>query len=196
MIEDKTIAFMKEAQQFKTILRTCRTTLPERHESDAEHSWHLALFVILMRDDLKDLDFERLLELALVHDLPEIYAGDTNPYRGDGSNKAEEEAASARRLVAILPEKEEERMHLLFQEYNDQTTPESRTIKALDKLLPLIQNLCTNERYSSYRELEVTVDEVKEYMEPFFPRNGMLRKLYLRLLNEAEAKGVFHVPAL
>jgi putative hydrolase of HD superfamily len=190
----KIIGFMKEAEKFKTCLRTCRTTALDRAESDAEHSWHLALFLLLLRDRLQGLDFEKLLSLALIHDLPEIYAGDTNPYRDDSSTKDRDEKKAAEKLFDLLPGAESKGMDRLFREYADQSSPEARTVKALDKLMPLIQNLCTNKEYSSYRRLEVELLEVEEYMEPFFDSRGLIRELYNLLLAEAKSKGVFHNP--
>lgn len=194
MVPDNIISFIKEVERFKTCLRTCRTTAPGRTESDAEHSWHLALFLLLLRDRLPGLDLERALSLALIHDLPEIYAGDTNPYRGDSSTKARDEAKAAEKLFGPLPEPEGPRLAALFQEYQDQESLEAKAVKALDKLLPLVQNLCTNPEYSSYRRLKVEFPEVKEYMEPFFGSQGIIRELYNRLLEEARTKGVFHDP--
>ncbi len=190
----KTIGFMKEVEKFKTCLRTCRTTAPGRAESDAEHSWHLALFLILLKDELSDLDFERVLHLALIHDLPEIYAGDANPYRGDLSTKESDEAEAAEKLFSLLPRETGRRLGRIFREYAEQATPEARAVKAADKLMPLVQNLCTNREYSSYRELEVKVEEVEEYMGPFFRSEGIIKDLYLLLLKESRDGGVFHRP--
>ena len=188
------IGFMKEAEKFKTCLRTCRTTALDRAESDAEHSWHLALLLLVLRDHLEGLDFERTLSLALIHDLPEIYCGDVNPYRGDSSTKAQDEQEAAEKLFAQLPGEQGQRLGRLFQEYADQESPEARVVKAVDKLLPLIQNLCTNQEYSSYRRLEVEFHEVEEYMAPFFGSGGIIKDLYSLLLEEARSAGVFHDP--
>ena len=188
------IDFMKEAEKFKTCLRTCRTTSPDRAESDAEHSWHLALFLLVLKDHLEGLDFERILSLALIHDLPEIHSGDVNPYRGDSSTKAQDEQEAAEKLFGQLPGEQGQRLGRLFQEYADQESPEARVVKAVDKLLPLIQNLCTNQEYSSYRRLEVEFHEVEEYMAPFFGTRGIIKDLYSLLLEEARSAGVFHDP--
>jgi putative hydrolase of HD superfamily len=188
------IDFLKITEKFKTCERTCRTTNLQRAESDAEHSWHLCLFLLLLEKELGDIDFLRLLKIALTHDLPEIYAGDPNPYRGDIQNKAVKEKASADKLFSRLPEALEKEMRALFDEYVRQETPESKIVKSADKLLPLIQNLCTNDTYSSYRALKVTHDEVVTYMDPFFLSNNILSLLYRKLLNEADRSGVFYHP--
>ena len=134
----------------------------------------------------------KLIKLAVVHDLPEIFAGDTNPYRGDTSNKEENERKAAEQLFSPLPSPLNERFHNLFDEYLKQESPEAKIVKSADKLLPLIQNICSNEDYSSYRRLHVRYPEVKEYMDGYFKEDGILRKLYDVLLEEADQKGVFY----
>jgi putative hydrolase of HD superfamily len=187
---DSITDFLKEAEKFKTCLRTCRTTSNGRVESDAEHSWHLALFLLLLEKEFNHLDLFRMLKLALIHDLPELYAGDTNPYRGDTKNKAENERKAAEKLFHILPEEMAQDLTALFNEYTAQESVESKIVKAVDKLMPLIQNLCTNKHHSSYRELNVTYDEVIAYMDPFFSE-GILKDFYRKLLSEAHRNGVF-----
>lgn len=184
------IGFLKEIEKFKTCERTCYTTNLERVESDAEHSWHLAVFLVLIEKEFKNLDVMKIIKMALIHDLPEIYAGDTNPYRGDTTNKEQNEKKAAKQLFNKLPDEIAEDLILLFKEYIQQESPESKVVKAADKLMPLVQNLCTNEGHSSYRKLKVTYDEVVEYMDQFFS-NDILGSFYEKLLSEAHRNGVF-----
>lgn len=185
------IPFAMELEKFKTCLRTCNTSMPGRGESDAEHSWHLAMVVMLLEDDFPGLDFYKVLKLALVHDLPEIYAGDTNPYRDNVEDKAEKEWQSAKQLYALLPDKLNHKMWQLFEEYEHQTSEEARLVKRLDKLMPLIQNLCTNKEYSSYRALEVNKQEARAYLEAYFPAETKERELFELLFARAMESGVF-----
>lgn len=187
------IDFLKEIEKFKTCERVCQTTSIGRAESDAEHSWHLAIFLILLENKFDSIDFSKLLKMALIHDLPEIYAGDTNPYRGDTSNKEEKEKNAAVKLFSILPESLSKSFYSLFDEYIKQESIESKIVKSADKLMPLIQNLCTNEHHSSYRQLNVEYHEVLEYMSKYFS-GGVLEKFYQNLLSDAHACGVFSEP--
>ncbi len=192
MNNEAVVDFLKEIEKFKTCERTCRTTDTTRAESDAEHSWHLATFLLLLEDELPEADFTKVLKLALIHDLPEIYAGDTNPYRGDLTNKEANEKAAADKLFNMLPSTPKLKFKQLFEEYLNQTTIEARLVKSADKLMPLIQNLCTNNEYSSYRKLEVDYQEAKEYLDKYFQTGGVLKQMYENLLQEAKAKGVFY----
>ena len=184
------IAFSKEIEQFKTCERTCRTTAGHRVESDAEHSWHLAMFLILLENELQGIDFPKLLKMALIHDLPEIYSGDVNPYRDSVVGKEEKEKKAARKLFDQLPDKVGGNLNVLFNEYLAQESMEAKIVKSADKLMPLIQNLCTNENHSSYRQLKVKYEEVVDYMDQFFS-GGLLEDYYRRLLTEAHDGGVF-----
>lgn len=190
---ESAIDFLKEIEKFKTCERECQTTRIGRAESDAEHSWHLAVFLILLENEFENIDFGKLLKMALIHDLPEIYAGDTNPYRGDTINKEEKEKKAAKKLFSILPEPSAKKFSSLFDEYIKQESIESRIVKSADKVMPLIQNLCTNAHHSSYRKLNVEYQEVLEYMDRFFS-DGVLEKFYRNLLSEAQDNGVFSEP--
>lgn len=192
MILEQTISFLKEVEQFKAVTRTCQTTAPNRAESDAEHTWHLVMLLMTLENELHGVDFTKVLKLALIHDLPEIYAGDTNPYRDNADNKEEAEQLAAEKLFALLPKDVESSFMALFQEYETQETIESRIVKSADKLMPLIQNLCTNESYSSYRKLDVPYNEAKSYLDAYFQPDGVLTELYGKLLTEANQQGVFH----
>jgi putative hydrolase of HD superfamily len=151
----------------------------------------LATFLLLLEDELPEVDFTRVLKLALIHDLPEIYAGDTNPYRSDLTNKEENEKVAADKLFSMLPSTLQHKFTELFEEYLSQTTIEARLVKSADKLMPLIQNLCTNNEYSSYRKLEVDYQEAKDYLDKYFKTDGILKQMYETLLQEAKVKGVF-----
>ena len=188
-----TIDFLKEIEKFKTCERVCQTTGIGRAESDAEHSWHLAIFLILLENEFEDVDFAKLLKMALIHDLPEIYAGDTNPYRGDTIGKEDKEKKAAEKLFSMLPDPAAKYLSSLFDEYINQDSVESQIVKSADKLMPLIQNLCTNPHHSSYRQLKVEYREVSEYMSKYFS-GGVLEKFYTDLLSEAHDKGVFSEP--
>jgi putative hydrolase of HD superfamily len=183
---------MKVCETFKACERDCQTSRPGRAESDAEHTWHLALFLMLLEKDLPGVDFQRLIKIALIHDMPEIYAGDTNPYRDDTSRKDEKERQAADKLFELLPPDLETEFKGLFQEYQDQRTLEARMVKSADKLLPLVQNIRTHGSHSSYRRLKVRFEEVKRYMDPFFTPDDVLGELYARLLAEARDLGVFY----
>jgi hypothetical protein len=81
------VAFLIEADKLKTILRRTSLVDSSRRENSAEHSWHLALAAMVVREyTCVELDLGRALEIVTVHDLVEIDAGDRSslPCRGCG----------------------------------------------------------------------------------------------------------------
>ena len=69
----KFIELMDEMKNVARVISLRNNTF----ENDAEHSFHLALMVIVFWEDFPELDLLKCLKLALLHDLVEIYAGDT-----------------------------------------------------------------------------------------------------------------------
>lgn len=102
-------------------------------ESVTEHSWHVLFMVWTLGGRVPDLDVARAMEIALVHDLAELRVGDlprtAGRYFPAGAKRAAETAAMAE-VLAPLPE----RARQLYAEYQEGATPESRLVKACDKL--------------------------------------------------------------
>lgn len=113
----------------------------ERTESVAEHSWHLMLLGLICADFAPDdVDIDRALDLLLIHDLVEVYAGD-NPVHlitdADLVRHSEDEAAA--RLLATIPENAlGAGFATLVEEFQTCITPHARFAKALDALHPAI----------------------------------------------------------
>jgi putative hydrolase of HD superfamily len=136
------IAFLVEADKLKGIVR--RTPLVDRSrlENSAEHSWHLALTMMVLREyGPAALDWMRVIEMVTVHDLVEVDAGDVSAYDLAGlEGKAVREQAAAERIFGLLPPDEGARFRQLWEEFELQSTPEARFANALDRLQPLLQN--------------------------------------------------------
>lgn len=107
-----------------------------RHETDGEHSVMVALMVDLLSDKLyPEYDRSKLLAFSLVHDLVEIKAGDTPTFDmgpNDLCEKEEIEALASQALKAELPPEIAETLEI----YEEQIVPESRFVRAVDKLAP------------------------------------------------------------
>lgn len=142
------IAFLNEVERLKVVCRRNRTIDPSRWESSAEHSWHVALMALLLSEhaDVDSLDLFKVVRILLVHDLVEIYAGDTWLYDLEaGETQGEEEAFSASRLFALLPEDQAAEFESLWQEFEGRSSPESMYAVAIDGLQPLINHLLTGD---------------------------------------------------
>lgn len=136
------IRFLAEADRLKTILRASLLAAEDRRENDAEHSWHLALMVILLAEYADEpIDVGHAMKLVVVHDLVEIYAGDSPVFvPGAADDQQERELAAAERLFGLLPEDQAAAMRALWDEFESAVTAEARFCKAMDRLQPMLLN--------------------------------------------------------
>ncbi len=160
------MAFLAEADRLKTIIR--RTPLGDnsRLENSAEHSWHLALAALALREHAPEgVDVGRVLELVIVHDLVEIDAGDTFAYDvAAHHDKADRERAAAARIFGLLPLDQGNRLRELWEEFEAAQTPEAGYANALDRLQALLQNMQAGG--GSWTVHHVTRSQVLKRMAP------------------------------
>lgn len=99
------IQFIVEVDKVKNIFRQTYLADANRKENDAEHSWHLALMAVLLKDYMKEeIDLAKVMIMVLIHDLVEIDAGDTYAYDESGAaTKREREEKAADRIFGLLP---------------------------------------------------------------------------------------------
>lgn len=128
---------------------------PRRYESVADHTWRMALLLAVSESRLsKPLDFKKAMTMLLIHDLPEIIAGDASPLGTDGTGndshaynrevaegKFQKEDAAAREIFGTLPEDLRAHLYELWREFEEQSSYEARVVKALDKLEAKLQAL-------------------------------------------------------
>lgn len=136
------LRFLAEADKLKTVLRASRLAAAERRENDAEHSWHLALMVMLLAEYADEpIDVGHAMKLVVVHDLVEIYAGDSPVFvPGAADDQQEREIAAAERLFGLLPDDQAASLRSLWDEFEAAATPEARFGKAMDRLEPMLLN--------------------------------------------------------
>ena len=138
----KQIAFILEADKEKNIFRQTHLSANGRRENDAEHAWHMALMVYLLKEYAnEEFDVAKAMIMALIHDIVEIDAGDTYAYDSKGlETKEVREEQAAKRLFGLLPEAQGEELKSLFEEYEATETPEARFVRVMDNFQPLLLN--------------------------------------------------------
>lgn len=137
------IAFIRETEKLKAVLRKTRPCGLDRLENTAEHSWQAALTALILLDDAPaHIDRLRVLKMLLIHDIVEIDTGDTFVY-DDAARRdvAAEEAQAAERIFGLLPENQARELLDLWHEFEARETPESIFAKAIDRVNPVLQNL-------------------------------------------------------
>lgn len=169
--------FLILLDRFKTIERRNYLTDASRRETDAEHTWHMAVYALLLRDELGfEADLTRTLCLILVHDLVEIYAGDTFAYDDAAlAGQAERENEAAARLFSTLPDDLRDRVDGWWREFEEGATPEARFARALDRLQAFTQNVVSGGR--SWRENGVTKDRTFMRMDEALKSDSAIRYL-------------------
>jgi putative hydrolase of HD superfamily len=153
--------FILEVDRLKEVLRQTVLTQSRRAENDAEHSWHLALMVIVLAEhaNAPGLDVLQVLKMVLLHDLVEIDAGDTFVYdEAARADQAEREARAADRIFGLLPEDQGREFRALWEEFEARQTPEARFAAACDRLQPMLLNVHTEG--ASWRRHGITSDRV------------------------------------
>ena len=102
---EKQMEFILEVDKVKKIVRQTYLSDASRKENDAEHSWHLALMAVLLKEySNEEVDLAKVIPMVLIHDLVEIDAGDTYAYDEAGAEtKRERETKAADRIFGLLP---------------------------------------------------------------------------------------------
>ena len=158
--------FLSEADRLKKVTRATTLCDASRYENSAEHSWHLALYALVLAEHAEDtIDPLRLIEMLILHDLVEIDAGDV-PVFGDGNpaQQAQDEIRAAERIFGLLPDHIGSRFFDIWTEFEAIETAEARFAKSLDRLQPPMQNLKSDG--VSWRDFNVTLDIFHERVAP------------------------------
>lgn len=138
---EKQLEFIREIDKVKNIYRQTYLTDGQRKENDAEHSWHIAVMAMLLKEYAPEADASRVMAMVLVHDLVEIDAGDTFAYDPEGAKtKKARETACADRLFAILPEDQGKMVRELWDEFEEYKTADAQYAHLLDNLQPILLN--------------------------------------------------------
>lgn len=138
----KQLAFILEADKEKNILRQTHLSGHGRRENDAEHAWHMAMMIYILKEYANaPIDLAKTMMMALIHDIVEIDAGDTYAYDVAGvETQAERERLAAERIFGLLPDDQREELRGLFEEFEAGETAEAKFARTMDNLQPLMLN--------------------------------------------------------
>lgn len=142
----KQIEFTVEIDKMKQILRRNLVADGSKREDDAAHSWHLAVMAMILEEySAEKIDVNRVIKIALVHDLVEVYAGDTFAYDEKGyEDKEQREKDAATKLFGILDPEQGAQIRALWDEFEAAETAEAKYANAIDRIQPLLLNYLTN----------------------------------------------------
>ncbi|MBQ2846678.1 MAG: HD domain-containing protein [Clostridia bacterium] len=161
----KQIKFAIVIDEMKNIFRRNLIINGSRRENDAEHSWNLAMLAMLFEEySTEKVNIEKVLKIALVHDLIEVYAGDTFAYDAKGyEDKLQRELEAADKLFGILDPVQGAEIRALWDEFEAKETPESKYANAIDRIQPLINNYMTDGH--TWKEGDVHAPQIYKRMD-------------------------------
>ncbi|MGN0667189.1 MAG: HD domain-containing protein [Huintestinicola sp.] len=202
----KQIGFLLEADRMKNLYRQTYIINDEsrgasmrefkgekevykRRENDAEHSFHLALFAMILAEHANaDIDVMRVMKMVLIHDIVEIDAGDTYCYDAKGyESKREREEKAADRLFGMLPDDQRDELRSLWEEFEAMNTPESKFAAAIDRMQPMLLNYSKDG--VSWREHGIGYDQVYDRNKHIAEGSEELWSYMESILDMAAEKG-------
>lgn len=138
----KQMKFILEIDKEKNIMRQTHLSGHGRNENDSEHAWHMAIMTYLLREYSNEkIDLAHTMMMCLIHDIVEIDAGDTYAYDEEGKKtQREREEKAADRIFGMLPEDQRDELRALFEEFEEDATPEAHFAHAMDNFQPLLLN--------------------------------------------------------
>ena len=184
------VDFIKEIEKLKSVTRFNRT-LDGRFENSAEHSWQGAIAAMVLQDYYPEkLDMEKVIPMLLIHDLGEIYAGDTWVFDDEKKvHSHDRELESIEKTMSLLPEEKYLNMKNLWLEFEKGQSAESRYARVIDALVPLINHLEVSEL--NYNPDNIRADMVLEKKKFIKSESEELWKLTEGLIQESVEKGLY-----
>ena len=184
------LRFLSEADKMKSVARQTMLSDKSRAETDAEHSWHFALMALTLYEyaGFGGVDIDRVIRMALVHDLIEIYAGDTFAYDAKGyESKEAREKEAADALYALLPAGQAAEYRALWEEFDRMETPDAIYASAVDRLQPFLSNYLTDGY--TWAKHGVTAEQVYRRMAPVETALPELWGFVKQVIAESAEKG-------
>ena len=184
------VDFIKEIEKLKSVTRFNRT-LDGRFENSAEHSWQSAMASIVLQDYYPEkLNMEKVISMLLIHDLGEIYAGDTWVFNDEKKvHSHDRELESIEKTMRILPEEKYLNTKNSWLEFEKGQSAEARYARVIDALVPLINHLEVSEL--NYNPDNISSDMVLEKKKFIKGESKELWKLTEELVKESVEKGIY-----
>lgn len=162
---DRQFTFLLEADRLKQVLRATTLADGSRRENSGEHSWHLALYALVLADHAgPGVTIDRVIRMLILHDLVEIDVGDVPIHSagGEAHGSAETRAAEQRaadRIFGLLPPDIGEPLRALWDEFEAAETPDAIFAKSLDRVQPLFHNIASGG--GSWIDYAVTFEQLE-----------------------------------
>ena len=199
---------LRKLYRLKNIERA--NSVLSRKESSAEHTWSCLLLADYFlsqvknsqikaskdksnqdKDQTKDKKLDRLkiYELLLYHDLIEIEAGDIPIHHvEERKHKQEKEQKAFASMKKQFPEVLKEKFSHLFQEFEDQKTPEAKFARAVDRIDALIHELDYKKDWKGWNEAKV-----RQFYQEEIKDVPIIKAAFEQILSYAREQGYFNL---
>jgi putative hydrolase of HD superfamily len=192
---DRQIAFLRDIDKLKNVIRQAKLADLSRYENTAEHSWHVAMAALTLAEYAPPgTDMAHVVRLLLIHDIIEIDAGDTYAYDVAGhADKLDRETRAAERIYGLLPPEQGAQFMAWWQEFEDVTTPEARFANAMDQIMPTLHNYWSGG--GSWQAKRPTYEQVFERTQRRIgSASDELWQYVQQMLTDAVARGWLQAP--
>lgn len=165
------IDFLREIDRLKSVVRQSPLLDRSRKENSAEHSWHLAMYALVLADYAAGtIDITRVMKMLLVHDIVEVDAGDMPIHGAASQNQVELEQRAAERIFGLLPDAANSEFTAIWHEFEAGQIEDAQFAKALDRFQPLLINVFT--QGGTWAENHVSYEQVLERYGPVTQRGA------------------------
>lgn len=186
----KQLDFLLEIDKVKNIFRMTSITDGSRRENDAEHSWHLAIMALIFADYVdNDVDICKVMKMVLIHDLVEIYAGDTFAFDEKGyEDKAQREQEAATKIFGMLEKDQGKELRGLWEEFEEGQTKEAEYAIMLDTMQPLLLNYVAEG--GTWKEHNIPLEKIYKRNEMTLTKGPQeLKDLVNHIIDDCIQKG-------
>ncbi len=183
--------FMVEIEKLKDVHRKTKPVGLERYENSAEHSWHVCISALMLKDYANEaINIDRVIKMLLIHDLGEIDAGDTIVYESETKELKQKEENGVKRLLDILPKGETNKYLSLWHEFELGESADAKFAKAIDRVPPLLHNIYGGGH--SWKDNNVPKEKVFDLNSRIAKGSNELWDILKNKLNKAVDDGILN----
>ncbi len=185
----KDIEFIAELDKMKSILRQTTLIDKSKRENDAEHSWHISVMAMILSEYAnEEVDVCKVIKMLLVHDLVEIYAGDTFCYDVEGNkDKNERETKAADKIFGMLDEDKGRELKKLWEEFEEMKTKEALFAASMDRLQPFLNNYFSDG--GTWKKFNVSKKDIYKRIAPLKESSDILWNFTKNMIEDAYDRG-------
>lgn len=181
-IKEDVYKFIKKAGKLKSVKRAGWLKYPKIKtsavEDVADHCYKMALLSLLFHND-KNINFDKCVKMALLHDLAEAVVGDITPHANmSKEDKKNMEYVGLKKIIKNLNEETQKYMLELWNEYEDRQTIESKIVKDLDIYDVLSQSLQYEKKF------DVDLSSFFEYYKDYQYSNDKVKLWHKKLMKK------------